>query len=87
MNYYLVIFTNRTESLEFSYILKKYRVEHAVVATPKGVGSSCGIAVKIFANNFNQAFKILKSCNFFTLSGIYFAKYDGRGGYFTEKIN
>lgn len=87
MNYYLVIFSNRTESLEYSQNLKCYKINHSVIATPQGVGYSCGISVKIYEQNINIALRVLRQKNYVTFSAIYKATYDKKGGYKFMKVS
>lgn len=87
MDYYLVLFSNRTETLDFADKLKRNKINCFVVATPKGVGSSCGISVKIFAKFFPAALRIFKNQRYLTFTAFYYAKYNGKGDYNFERIN
>lgn len=86
MNYYLVIFSNRTETLDFSNALKYYKIDNGIIATPKGIGTSCGISVKIYEGYFEKALRVLRQKNYLTFTAIYKAVYDKRGGYKFSKI-
>ncbi len=87
MDYYLALFSNRTETLDFADKCKCNRIECNVIATPKGVGSSCGICLKIFARHFQYAIKIFKMQNYVTFNSFYVARYNGKGDYNLERIN
>lgn len=87
MDYYIILFSNRTETMDFSWVLKRYRIDHAVIATPKGTGSSCGVCIKLYARFFPFALKLFRAQRYMTFYGFYFARYNGKGDYSMEKIN
>lgn len=87
MDFYLALFSNRTETMDFSVVLRRYRIEHAVIATPKGVGSSCGVCIKIYARFFPAALKLFRLQKYITFHSFYYAKYNGKGDYKLEKLS
>ena len=87
MNFYLGLFSNRTETLDFAKKLKSYRIDNSVVAVPKGVGSSCGVCVKIPGNQFVAATKVLKANRYATFLGFYEALTVNGGAYEYRKVS
>ncbi len=87
MNVYLIIFSNRTETLDFSNLLKKYGVDNSIIATPKGVASSCGISIRLYENSVNYAIRLLQSRAYLTFIGIYKGAANRRGGFDYSRIS
>lgn len=61
MNTCIAIFTNRTHTLIYYAKLKNFGVSCKVRNTPKGLGSSCSIAVEFSYKDLNKARAILNS--------------------------
>lgn len=62
--YALAVFSNRNETLKFSSSLKREGINAMVIATPKGLGSSCSVSVKFYLKEIVKANYILKTGNY-----------------------
>jgi|LGVE01.1.fsa_nt_gb hypothetical protein len=52
MDYIIIVFKNRNNTLKFYNMLKRAGVASSVMATPKGTNINCGICVKTDKKNF-----------------------------------
>ncbi len=74
MEYIIVAFRSRTETIAFSGLLKNNGIKNEIVNTPKEAGVGCGLSVKIYENYLNavrRAVRMLKKTSF---SGIFSVK-------------
>jgi len=71
MEYYLVVFRAKSETIRFSSLLTSYRVPNDVVSTPRQISVSCGTSVKISIGALDIAKKLLTYNKFYTFAGIY----------------
>ena len=71
MEYYLVVFKAKSETIRFSSLLTSYRVPNVIVSTPRQISVSCGTSVKIRTSALEIAKTILSARQFYTYSGIY----------------
>ncbi len=83
MNKLYVVFKNRTNTLMFYDLVKKYRLGGRIVSTPKQISVSCGLSVELDYSSFNWALRIISGGNFNSFAGIY--KKNIRNNYF-EKV-
>lgn len=59
MEYYIAVFKSRTEALYYANNLKRNQIHAFLIPTPKEVGRTCGLSVKIDVNYFDEANFIL----------------------------
>lgn len=71
MNYIIVVFKARTETLSFANILRGYNVPFQIINTPRNLNLSCGISVKMPAFRRDIAEEILRKRNFQSFAGIF----------------
>ena len=71
MNYIIVVFRARTETLTFANILKNYGVPFQIINTPRSLNLSCGISVKTLANKRELIDKILSQKSFQSFLGVF----------------
>ncbi len=71
MNYIIIVFRARTETLSFANILRGYGVPFQIINTPRNLNLSCGISVKIPSNKRDIAEEILRRRKFESFAGIY----------------
>lgn len=62
--YVIAVFSNRRDTLNFNSSLKRYGINSMVISTPKGLGSSCSVAVKFYYKAINRAIYVLKNGNY-----------------------
>ena len=84
--YAIAIFSNRTETLRFNAQLKTLGVNAMVVSTPKGLGSSCSVAVKFYYKQLSRVIYALKVGNYHTFN-YFFKIVNTRSGNNYEIIN
>lgn len=77
MNYVICVFKLRSNTLKFYKLLNKNKIKASVVATPKSVGSSCGVSVKIDYKNLLPAKKVFARSGIKGLSGFYLITKNG----------
>ena len=77
MEYYLVIFRSRTQTLSFNQILHSYGVMSNIINTPKLTSFACSVSVKVSVNAINVAINILKRRKFDSIVGVYKVYDDG----------
>lgn len=77
MEYYLVVFRSRTQTMSFNQLLHSYGVNSVIVNTPKQTSFSCSISVKIAFNGLKVALNILQRRKFESIVGIYRVFDDG----------
>ena len=71
MDYILIVFKSRTETLSFSELLKQNKISSAVVSTPKEVSHACGISVKCFSEYRNLVIELLRGRRYSTYTGMF----------------
>ena len=71
MNYIIVVFKARTETLSFARILKGYNVPFQIINTPRNLNLSCGISVKMPAYKRELAQQIISHKHFESFAGIF----------------
>lgn len=79
MKFAVILFTARTQTINFYQLLKSYGIYCNLIDTPRSIQSSCGMAVKFDLHDINTAKDILRRRNFNFFNGIYIVMYeDGR---------
>lgn len=71
MNYTVVVFSSRSETMQFYNIIKKYGLFCSIINTPRSLASSCGISTKIDYRLISPAKKIINPYSFSTFRGIF----------------
>lgn len=71
MNYLVVVFNSRNDTMQFYNIIKKYNTYCSIVNTPRLLTRSCGISVKIATGSVELAKNIISSSKFDSFKGIY----------------
>lgn len=67
MDYYIVAFRSRSDTLSFYNFLKDNGISVSVVNTPKDAGVGCGLSIKTpksFAPFINNALKLFRAKSF-----------------------
>ena len=67
----IVVFRARSETMNFSMILKSYGVLCQIINTPRVINVSCGISVKLSYSNLSQVEEILQRRKFVSYAGVY----------------
>lgn len=75
--YYIFIFRARGSAYKFYERLKREGIFASIINAPFLSEGGCSLAVKISQNNFDQARRILASCNLSFFTGIYYTANDG----------
>ena len=71
MNYCLLVFKSRNETLYFANMLMKNGYRANIINTPKQLGLSCGISVQFAENLLGIAKSFLRTKNFNSFVGFY----------------
>lgn len=71
MEYLIVVFRSRTETYNFSYLLKSYGVFSSIINTPRQVTVACGLCVKTRICDLNLIKSLLSRRNFSSFVGIF----------------
>jgi len=71
MEYYIAIFKSRAEALSYVNNLKRNFIYASLIPTPKEVGRTCGLSVKIEANDIDNAKYILSISRSSSFAGWY----------------
>lgn len=79
MDYILAVFSNRTETITFSQMLKSNRVAHDVISTPSGLGVSCNVSIKFSPSQMRRVVQVFRRNNFLSFSGFYKPISNSRG--------
>ena len=70
-NYYIITFENTQGTLNAESILKENKIGSVIMPTPTYITKSCGISLKIKAEEIDTV-KVLVKENKFSTKGIYF---------------
>lgn len=71
MEYYIVVFKSRTQTMKFYERLKKNRINVSVINTPRQASLGCGLSVKFFPEDISIIKRLLCSENYHSLGGIF----------------
>ncbi len=74
MDYVLVSYRSRENTLKFSQILSKNGIANQVVNTPKEAGVGCGLSVKVSSNYFYTVKRIAFSLPLKSFAGFFGVK-------------
>ena len=77
MEYIIVAFKSRTESIKLSEILKENGVYNQIISTPKQAGVGCGLSVKVGKDRYYLINNILERKRFNSFIGIFAFKIAG----------
>lgn len=85
MNYTLAVFRSRFATLSFANLLKANNVPVAIINTPQGLTSSCGISVKFISDYFPKVQSLFGKVNLNAFVG-FFAVTTNGGRYQFSRI-
>jgi hypothetical protein len=71
MTYYIAAFKTRTDTMKYFEILKRAGVKTYIINTPKEAGTSCGVSVKIFREDYDMCKIILRRNKFECFLGFF----------------
>ena len=74
MEFLIIAFRSREESVKFSRLLNKYGVSSSLSAPPKEAGLSCGLSVRTEINYFYAVKNLLSSIKTKTFVGVFKVK-------------
>ena len=74
MDYIIVIFNNRTDTMKLYEYLKKFKIKTMIVPTPNQLSKSCGISLKARYKNIGQVLEIVKRFNLRSFNHVYIEK-------------
>ena len=77
MSYIIAIWNNRTNTLKFYNLLKKYNINASVIAVPRIAGLKCGVCVKFDKEDYRLVVNLLHNMNTNDLTGLYEVSQDG----------
>jgi len=61
MNYILAVFNSRSQTLAFYNRLKAKRIACSIINNPHVTNTTCGICVKFYSKNLNEARAIINN--------------------------
>ena len=67
----IAIFTNRTHTLSYYARLKSFGVNCKIKNTPKGLGSSCGLVVEFYFQDYQRARALISQMGLSSFKHIY----------------
>ncbi|MBQ9735000.1 MAG: DUF3343 domain-containing protein [Clostridia bacterium] len=71
MEYVIVAFRSRAQTVRFSEFLRSNGVANEIVNTPKEAGVGCGLSVKISKGSFSLAKKAVKILSLSSFAGFF----------------
>lgn len=71
MKYIVVVFSSRSDTMQFYNIIKRYGLYCSVINTPRSLSASCGVSTKIDARLINQSMQIINTMHSTTFKGIF----------------
>jgi hypothetical protein len=77
MSYIIAIWNNRTNTLKFYNMLKKYNINASVIAVPRVAGLKCGVCVKFYKQDYKFISNLLNNMNTSDFKGLYEVSEDG----------
>ena len=78
MEFLIIAFKSKEESVKFNHLLSKYGIVSSLTAPPKEAGLSCGVSVKTPASNFYAVKSLLEMLKPKTFVGVF--KIDTKNG-------
>ena len=86
MDYILVIFNNRTDTMRLYESLRRLGVRSVIVPTPNQLSASCGLSLKVRYSYLNRVVATIKSQGFRSPYRIYLERRGIVGGVYTKII-
>lgn len=80
MEYAIAVFRSRTETINFSNLLRSYGVGVSVINTPRKANVSCGISAKFEMSALAKAREILSRRSFMSFGGFFKISQNGMFG-------
>jgi len=80
MPYYFIVFSSRSQTLNFFKILVDCGFKANIINSPQSVSSICNICIKFFPKDFEAIKKLIISRNFSSFAGVYKYDYNTRSG-------
>lgn len=74
MEYLVVAFRSRSQTIKFNEFLGKNGVFSEVVNTPKEAGVGCGLSVKVYLQNLHVVKRAVKITNLNSFAGFFLVK-------------
>lgn len=71
MKYTVVVFSSRSETMQFYKHIKNYGLFCSVINTPRSLSSSCGVSAKIDNRLIQPAINIILNLNLRSFKGIF----------------
>ena len=74
MEYVVVAFRSRAETVKFSNVLNRYGVYNQIVNTPKEAGVGCGLSAKISKTDITSSKRVISVIGFKSFAGFFLVK-------------
>ncbi len=74
MEYVIVAFRSRSDTIDFSSLLKEKGIYSEIVNTPKEAGVGCGLSVKVNMGNFYIVKRLVFLTNRKSFAGFFLVK-------------
>ena len=71
MKYTVVVFSSRSETMQFYKVIKNYGLFCSVINTPRTLSASCGVSTKIDNRLIQPSIMVLHKLHLHTFKGIY----------------
>ena len=75
MNYTVVVFSVRSDTMKFYNKIKNYGLYCSIINTPRSLASSCGVSVKIDKRLVHYTMGIIKALGLFSFKGVFEINY------------
>lgn len=77
MEYVVVAFRSRAQTVGFHQFLSRYNVSSEIVNTPKEAGVGCGLSVKVSKSVFSAVKTAVSYSNYNSFAGFFLVKHVG----------
>ncbi len=77
MREFFIAFRSRSEAIAYYESLLAYRISCKLINTPSSAKIGCGLSVKLFAKDMQQAKRVLERGRFSSAVGIYYFNNNG----------
>ena len=71
MKYTVVVFSSRSETMQFYKVIKNYGLFCSVINTPRTLSASCGVSTKIDNRLIQPSIMVLHKLHLHTFKGLY----------------
>ena len=61
MEYIIIVFRSRLQTVKFSEVLSRYGIYNEIINTPKEAHVGCGLSVKVIKTNYSAVRKLLNT--------------------------